>query len=102
MAKTTKRARLAKALPQASAPLTAHDVWRFNNSEVVQASNALVGETIPDTLENCGFVLAFISDFHTRNSIGERDKSVAGLNLVVSWVLDAIEKQEKELEGHHG
>ena len=105
MAKTTKRARTvntAATIAGASAPLTAHDVWRFNNSEVVQESNALVGETIPDTLENCGFVLAFLSDFHTRNSIGERDKSVAGLNLVIEWVLDAVEKQASELEVDHG
>jgi hypothetical protein len=102
MAKTAKQARVVKALPEASAPLTAADVWRFNNSEAVQASNRLVGDTIPDTLENCAFVLAFLSDFHTRNSIGERDKSVAGLNLVVEWVLDAVEKQASELEVDHG
>ena len=102
MAKTTKQARPAKALPDASAPLTADAVWEFNNSEEVQASNTLVGDCIPDTLENVAVVLAFLSDFHTRNSIGERDKSVAGLNLVVEWVLDAVEKQASELEVDHG
>ena len=96
------QARSAKALPEASAPITAADVWEFNNSEDAQASNALVGSNIADTLENCGFVLAFLSDFHTRTSIGERDKSDAGLNLVVEWVLDAVEKQGSELEVDHG
>jgi hypothetical protein len=102
MAKTTKRARPAKALPQASAPITAHDIWRFNNSEGVQASNTLVGDCIPDTLENVAFVLAFLSDYHTRNSIGERDGADAGLNLVVEWVEDAIRKQANALEVDHG
>jgi hypothetical protein len=102
MAKTTKRARPAKALPEASAPITASDVWDFSNPEDVQASNALVGSNIPDTLENCAVVLAFLSDYHTRNSIGERDGADAGLNLVIEWVEDAIKKQANALEVDHG
>ena len=120
MAKTTKQAQLGKVSPatgaaraellrkaqqrnisKASASITAADVWEFRNSEDAQ-SNCLVADTIADTMENCAFVLAFISDFHTRQSIGERDKSVAGLCLVLEWVLDAVEKQAKELEVNHG
>jgi hypothetical protein len=86
-----------------SAPVTASDVWRFNNAEDVQASNALVGNTISDTLEHCASVLAFISDFHTRNSDGQMDDgSETGLVLVVDWVLDAIKKQSKALEVNRG
>ena len=105
MAKTTKRVRsvsTAATIAGVSAPITAADVWEFRNSEGAQASNRLVADTIADTTENCAFVLAFISDFHTRQSIGERDKSVAGLCLVLEWVLDAVEKQASELEVDHG
>ena len=101
MAKTTKQARLKASLP-ASAPITAADVWRFNNSEGVQASNVLVGSSIPDTLENCAFVLAFLSDFHARKPGSElSEEAEAGLCSVVDWVLDAVQKQAKELEVHH-
>jgi hypothetical protein len=103
VAKTAKQVRLVKASPPASATITAADVWEFNNSEDAQASNCLVGSNIPDTLENCRFVLAFLSDFHARKSCSEmNDYAEAGLVLVVDWVLDAVEKQSKELEVHHG
>ena len=68
----------------------------------MQASNVLVGSGIADTLENCSFVLAFISDYHARKPCGERDKAEAGLCSVVDWVLDAVEKQANELEVHNG
>ena len=94
----------AKALPEASAPITAADVWEFNNSEDAQASNALVGSNIADTLENCRYcVLAFLSDFHARKSDSTMNRGAQdGLCLVVDWVLDAVEKQPNELEVHHG
>ena|ERR1700682_3644137 len=86
-----------------SAPLTAADVWEFKNPEDVQASNALVGSNISDTLENCACVLAFLSDFHTRKTHSEmNDGAATGLVLVVDWVLDAVEKQASELVVHHG
>jgi hypothetical protein len=97
------QARSAKALPEASAPITAHDVWRFKNSEDAQASNALVGGTIADTLESCAWVLAFLSEFHCRKPSSELSDSVeAGMVLVIDWVLDAVEKQSKQLEVDHG
>jgi hypothetical protein len=102
MAKTTKRARSVIGTATAAAPITAADVWDFSNPEDVQASNALVGGNIPDTLENCAVVLAFLSDYHARNSIGERVGADAGLNLVIEWVEDAIKKQASELEVDHG
>ena len=92
---------LVKASPPASAPITAADVWDFRNSEDAQA-NTLVGDCIPDTLENVAVVLAFLSDYHTRNSIGERNGACAGLNLVLEWVEDAIKKQANALEVDHG
>jgi hypothetical protein len=86
-----------------SAPLTAADVWRFNNSEDAQASNALVGSSISDTLENCRVVLAFLSDFHTRKASGTNVRGAQdGLCLVIDWVLDAVEKQSAELEVNRG
>jgi hypothetical protein len=103
MAKTTKQVRSAKALPEASAPITAADVWEFKNPEDVQASNALVGSNISDTLDNCRCVLAFLSDFHARTSASTMNGGAQdGLCLVVDWVLDAVEKQSKELEVDHG
>jgi hypothetical protein len=120
MGKTTKQARkvspptsaaakvelLRKAQAnsaKASAPVTAADVWRFNNAEDVQASNALVGSTIADTLESCSWVLAFLSDFHVRKPCSEMNEDAeAGLVLVIDWVLDAVEKQANQLEVHHG
>jgi hypothetical protein len=106
MAKTTKQARsveLAATVASNSAPITADDVFRFNNPEDVQASNALVGSNISDTLENCAAVLAFLSDFHARTSAGElSEHAESGLCLVVDWVLDAVEKQSSELEVTHG
>jgi hypothetical protein len=78
-------------------------VWKFNNPEDVQASNALVGSNISDTLENCACVLAFLSDFHARKPCSEmNDHAEAGLYLVVDWVGDAVEKQLNELEVTHG
>ena len=86
-----------------SAPVTAADVFRFNNSDDVQASNALVGSNIPDTLDNCACVLAFLSDFHARKAASTMNGGAQdGLCLVVDWVLDAVEKQAKELEVDHG
>ena len=103
MAKTTKQVQLVKASPPASAPITAHDVWKFNNSEDAQASNALVGSSIADTLESCSWVLALLSEFHCRKPASEVSESVeAGMVLVIDWVLDAVEKQSKELEVNHG
>jgi hypothetical protein len=104
MAKTTKQARPpVKVSPPAPAPITTHDVWRFSNSEDAQASNALVGGTIADTLESCAWVLAFLSEFHVRKPCREMNESAeAGLVLVVDWVLDAITKQSKQLEVDHG
>ncbi len=86
-----------------SAQVTAADVFRFNNPEAVQASNALVGSNIPDTLENCACVLAFLSDFHARKPGSEfGDEAADGLCLVVDWVLDAVQKQASELVVRHG
>ena len=80
MAKTTKQARPVKASPPVSAPITAVDVWEFHNPEDIQASNALVGSNISDTLENCACVLAFLSDFHTRKPCSEmNDEAKTGL-----------------------
>jgi hypothetical protein len=77
-------------------------VWEFKNSEDVQASNRLVENNISDTLENCAFVLAFLSEFHVRKPGGEMNEHAkAGLCLVVDWVLDAVEKQANQLEVHH-
>ena len=85
-----------------SRPITAADVRRFENTDAAQASNALVGPRIPDTLENCAAVVAFLSDFHTRLSGGAMDDGAeAGLNLVIDWLLDAIHLQSKELEVDH-
>lgn len=74
------------------------------HSEGAQASNALVGDNIPDTLENCAVVLAFLSEFHSRNAVSElSDRVEAGLVSVIHWVEDAIAKQAEELEvDHHG
>ncbi len=103
MGKTAKQARPANALPEASGPITAADVWEFKNPEDVQASNALIDSTIVCTLENCSCVLAFLSDFHTRETHSEmNDGAKTGLVLVVDWVLDAIEKQASELGVRHG
>ena len=106
MAKTTKQARsveLPATVAGNSAPITADDVFRFNNPEDVQASNALVGSNISDTLENCAAVLAFLSDFHARTSGSQMNGNAeTGLCLVVDWVLDAVEKQSSELEVTHG
>jgi hypothetical protein len=78
-------------------------VWRFNNSEDIQASNALVGSNISDTLESCACVLAFLSDFHARKSGSQLSRSAEdGLCSVIDFVLDAVEKQAAELEVHHG
>jgi hypothetical protein len=101
---TTKQTRPpVKASPPASAPITARDVWRFHNTDGAQGSNALVGPRIPDTLEKCAWVLAFLSDFHTRQSDGAMEEHAeAGLALVVDWLLDAINLQAKELEVDHG
>jgi hypothetical protein len=86
-----------------SAPVAARDVWRFHNTDAAQGSNALVGPRIPDTLENCARVLAFLSDFHTRQSDGGMDDGAeAGLALVIDWLLDAVKLQSKELEVNHG
>jgi hypothetical protein len=103
MAKTTKQVRAAKASPQAPALITADDVWDFRNSEDVQASNRLVGGNIPDTLESCAWVLALLSEFHCRKPASELSESAeAGMVLVIDWVLDAVEKQAKQLEVNHG
>jgi hypothetical protein len=94
---TTEQARL-KALPPAQAPITAADVYRFNNPEPLLASNALIGRDIIGTLDNCACVLAFLSDFHARKSGSEMNASAQdGLCSVVEWVLDAVEKQSSEL-----
>ena len=96
-------ARSDKALPEASAQITAADVWEFRNPEDVQASNALVGSTISDTLENCAVVLAFLSDFHARTTCSELSpQAEAGLCSVVNWVWDAIRTQASELEVNRG
>ena len=112
MAKTTKQARkvsppasAAANSTKASAPITAADVYRFNNPEPLLASNALIGRDIIGTLDNCACVLAFLSDFHARKSGSEMNASAQdGLCSVVEWVLDAVEKQSSELlQGvHHG
>jgi hypothetical protein len=106
MTKTSKQARPVKGaviVAGLSAPITAADVWEFKNPEDVQASNALVGSNISDTLENCACVLAFLSDFHTRKVSGTNVRGAQdGLCLVVDWVLDAVEKQANELEVPHG
>ena len=82
--------------------ITAADVWRFNNSEEAQASNALVNSGIADTLGNCVRVLAFLSEFHVRKAASEMDASAQdGLSLVIDWVRDAVEKQAEQLEVHH-
>ena len=106
MAKTTKQGRsveLPATVVGNSAPITADDVFRFNNPEDVQASNALVGSNISDTLENCAWVLALLSEFHCRKPASElSDEVEAGLVLAIDWVLDAVEKQAKQLEVNHG
>jgi hypothetical protein len=97
------RAAQARSVPEASASITAADVWECCNPEDVQASNRLVGSTIADTLENCAVVLAFLSDFHCRKPCSELSpQAEAGLCLVVDWVLDAVEKQASELEVNRG
>jgi hypothetical protein len=103
MRKITKQARLAKVSPPASATITARDVRRFENSEDAQASNALVGSNISDTLENVAVVLAFLSDFHARKSGSElSEEAEAGLCSVVDWIWDAVQKQAEALEVNHG
>ena len=74
----------------------------LNNSEAVQASNGLIGGSIIDTLNGCACVLGFISEFHCRKPAGELTPEVeAGLVYVVDHVLDAIEKQSKEMQADH-
>jgi hypothetical protein len=106
MAKSTKRARPvsnAATIARVSVPITAANVWEFRNPEEVQASNRLVGGTISDTLESVTCVLAFLSDYHARNSGSELSRTVEdGLCSVIDWVLDAVEKQAKELEVDRG
>jgi hypothetical protein len=104
MGKIAKLARPpVKASVPASASITAAEVRDFRNPEDVQASNALVGSNISDTLDNCGCVLAFLSDFHARKPGSEfGDEAADGLCLVVDWVLDAVQKQASELVVHHG
>jgi hypothetical protein len=95
----TKRTKQSRASPPASVPITAADVWRFKNSEAAQASNGLVGPVISDTLDNCAAVLSFVSEFHCRVPATElAEESETGLTYIVDYVLDAIEKQSKELE----
>ena len=106
MAKTTKQSRTVRTaadVAEVSAQITAADVWKFRNPEDVQASNRLVGGTISDTLENCAVVLAFLCDFHARNSGSELSRAAEdGLCSVIDWVLDAVEKQAEALEVTHG
>jgi hypothetical protein len=80
------------------APVTT--AWRFNNSDDVQASNGLIGPDVRDTLDSCAAVLSFVSEFHCRlPASGEFEE---GLTYVVDYVLDALEKQSKEMEATHG
>jgi hypothetical protein len=69
----------------------------------VQASNRLIGIHVVDTLDSCAAVLSFVSEFLCRKPASElSDEVEEGFTYVVDYVLDAIEKQSKELEARHG
>lgn len=79
------------------APGAAH----FNgNSDELIASNRLIGLYPSDTTQNVGDVLEFIAEFHMRKSPNSNSDNVeSGMTFVLFWIIDALRKQSKALEG---